>query len=110
MPRYLIERNLPDGLEIAVEDVIAHNADAGVTWLYSYVSADGLRSFDVYEAPTPEAIRKTSARNRLPLDRITEVRVLEPHPHVSTGIARISNLDGTGIDRADPHALRVRAR
>jgi hypothetical protein len=36
--------------------------------------------------------------------------VLEPHPHVSTGIARISNLDGTGIDRADPHALRVRAR
>jgi hypothetical protein len=29
---------------------------------------------------------------------------------VFTGIARISNLDGSGIDRADPHALRVRAR
>jgi DNA-binding beta-propeller fold protein YncE len=27
-----------------------------------------------------------------------------------TGIARISNLDGSGIDRADPHGLRVRAR
>lgn len=78
MPRYLIERSLP-GLKIAVEEVLAHNADAGVTWLYSYVSEDG-RSFDVYEAPTPEAIRKTSARNGLPLDRITEVRVLEPHP------------------------------
>jgi hypothetical protein len=29
---------------------------------------------------------------------------------VFTGIARISNLDQTGIDRADPHALRVRAQ
>ena len=27
-----------------------------------------------------------------------------------TGIAPISNLDGSGIDRADPHGLRVRAR
>jgi hypothetical protein len=80
VPRYVIERSLPDGLEIAVDEVLAHNADVGVTWLHSYVSADGLRSFDVYEAPTPEAIRKTSARNGLPLDRITEVRVLEPHP------------------------------
>lgn len=80
MPRYVIERSLPEGLEIAVEDVLAHNADAGVTWLYSYVSADGLKSFDVYESPTPEAIRRTSAQNGLPLDRITEVRVLEPHP------------------------------
>jgi hypothetical protein len=80
MPRYLIERTLPDGLDVVVDEVIAHNADGGVTWLYSYVSADGMRSFDVYESPTPEAIRKTSARNGLPLDRITEVRVLEPHP------------------------------
>jgi hypothetical protein len=80
MPRYLIERSLSDRLEIAVDEVLAHNADVGVTWLYSYVSADGLRAFDVYESPTPEAIRKTSARNGLPLDRITEVRVLEPHP------------------------------
>lgn len=81
MPRYVIERSLPDGLEIAVEQVLARNADAGVTWLYSYVSADGRRSFDVYESPTPEAIRKTSTQNGLPLERITEVRVLEPHPY-----------------------------
>jgi hypothetical protein len=80
MPRYVIERSFPDCVEIPVEEVLDRNADAGVTWLYSYVSADGLRCFDVYEAPTPEAIRKTSAQNGLPLDRITEVRVLEPHP------------------------------
>jgi hypothetical protein len=96
MPRYLIERTLPSGLDITVEEVIARNADAGVTWLYSYVSEDGLRSFDVYEAATPEAIRKTSTQNGLPLDRITEVRVLEPHPFPD--LARITNLD------PDPHA------
>lgn len=80
MPRYVIERSFPECVEIPVEEVLDRNAHAGVTWLYSYVSADALRCFDVYEAPTPEAIRKTSAQNGLPLDRITEVRVLEPHP------------------------------
>lgn len=80
MPRYLIERTCPSGFEIDVEKVLDRNANAGVTWLNSYVSADGLRCFDVYESPTPEAIRKTSSQNGLPLDRITEVHVLEPHP------------------------------
>lgn len=80
MPRYIIERTFPDCVEISAEAVLDRNADAGVTWLHSYVSADCLKCFDVYEAPTPEAIRKTSTQNGLPLDRITEVRVLEPHP------------------------------
>ena len=80
MPRYLIERSCPTGFNVAVDEVLDRNAAAGVTWLYSYVSADGSRCFDVYESPTPEAIRKSSTQNGLPLDRITEVRVLEPHP------------------------------
>jgi hypothetical protein len=29
--------------------------------------------------PRPEAIRKTAARNALPVDHITEVRVLDPY-------------------------------
>jgi hypothetical protein len=36
-------------------------------------------TFFVYDAPTPEAIRKTAARNDLPVDRITQVRVLDPY-------------------------------
>jgi hypothetical protein len=59
--------------------VVERNADEGVTWLHSYVSEDGTRSFCVYDGPTPEAIRKTAARNALPVDRITEVRVLDPY-------------------------------
>jgi hypothetical protein len=42
------------------------------------VSDDGTKSFCIYEAPSPEAIRKTAARNALPVDRITPVRVLDP--------------------------------
>jgi hypothetical protein len=32
-------------------------------------------------APPPEAIRSTAARNGLPVDRISEVRVLDPYFH-----------------------------
>jgi hypothetical protein len=60
-------------------DVVKRNADDGVTWLHSYVSDDRTRTFCVYDGPSPEAIRKTAARNRLPIDRITRVRVLDPY-------------------------------
>ena len=61
--------------------VVERNADEGVTWLHSYVTDDGTKSFCIYEAPSPEAIRKTAARNDLPVDRITQVRVLDPYPY-----------------------------
>ena len=87
MPRYMVHRTFPDGLAIPVDDggaeicraVIERNADDGVTWVHSYVSADKRISFCVYDAPTPEAIRKTAARNDLPVDQITQVQVLDPY-------------------------------
>jgi Protein of unknown function (DUF4242) len=89
MPRYVVERSLEDGLPIVggIEDakpfvpILEPDAEDGVTWLHSYVSDDGRRSFCVYDAPTPEAIRKTAARNDLPVDRITQVRVLDAYPY-----------------------------
>jgi hypothetical protein len=59
--------------------IIAGNGD-DVTWLHSYVSEDGRKSFCMYEAPSPEAIRKGAARNDLPIDSITSVRLLDPYP------------------------------
>jgi hypothetical protein len=82
VPRYLIERNSPRAFAFPVEEIVERNADAGVTWLYSYVSDDRRRAFDLYEAPSPEAVRATSVRNQLPIERITEVRVLDPYPYV----------------------------
>jgi Protein of unknown function (DUF4242) len=87
VPRYIVERLFPDRLLITagaegVERVLAiveRNGDEGVTWIHSYVSDDRRKTFCVYDAPTPEAIRKTGARNDLPVERITQVRVLDPY-------------------------------
>jgi Nickel responsive protein SCO4226-like len=87
MPRYMVQRAFPQGLEIPVADggaeicraVVESNTEEGVTWVHSYVSADKRTTFCVYDAPTPEAIRKTAARNDLPVDQITQVQVLDPY-------------------------------
>ena len=87
MPRYIVQRTFPEGLQISADEdgadlcreVIEHNAQEGVTWISSFVSEDKTRTFCVYEAPTPEAIRKTAIRNELPVDEITQVRVLDPY-------------------------------
>lgn len=80
MPRYIVERTVPNGSRIPLGwEVLERNADQGVTWIQSYVSDERQKTFCVYEAPTPEAIRKTAANNEPAIDRITEVRVLDPH-------------------------------
>jgi hypothetical protein len=87
MPRYLVQRTFPDGLHIPVDEqgaetamaVVDTNADSGVTWVHSYVSADKATTFCVYDGPSPEAIRRVAELNKLPVDRITEVRVLDPY-------------------------------
>jgi hypothetical protein len=87
MPRYVIERTFPEGLVIPLDDagaqiclgVVERNADDGVTWIHSYVSGDRSKTYCVYDAPTPEAIRKAARRNDLPVDQITEVSVLDPY-------------------------------
>jgi hypothetical protein len=87
MPRYVVERTFEGGLRIPIDDagaqicldVVERNAYDGVTWLHSYVSDDRTKTFCVYDSPTPEAIRKTATRNGLPVERITQVRVLDPY-------------------------------
>jgi Nickel responsive protein SCO4226-like len=87
MPRYLIERSFPEGLNIPISEdgskiclnVVDNNIDDNVTWIHSYVSDDKKKTFCIYDAPTPEAIRKVANKNKLPVDKITEVRVLDPY-------------------------------
>jgi uncharacterized protein DUF4242 len=47
--------------------------------LHSYISADRQITFAVYDAPSPEAIRRTASSNKLPVDSSTEVPVLDPY-------------------------------
>ena len=87
MPRYLVERTFPAGLEIPISadgaaaclSIVGKNADGGVTWLHSYVTEDHQKTYCVYDSPNPEAIRQAAERNGLPVDRITLVSVLDPY-------------------------------
>jgi hypothetical protein len=87
MPRYVVERTFPDGLAIPVTNegaqvcltVVGNNSMDGVTWVHSYVTPDKTKTFCIYDAPSPEAIRTAAKRNNLPLDRITQVSVLDPY-------------------------------
>ena len=87
MPRYIVERSFPEGLKIPVTEegaemcwkAVLNNEEDRVTWLHSYVSKDGTKTFCAYDAPSPEAIRRTAKWNNLPVDCITEVRILDPY-------------------------------
>lgn len=87
MNRYLVERTFPDGLHVPCDadgaaaclDVIDRNAAGNVTWVHSYVTPDKRKTFCIYDGPSEEAIRAAADRSSLPVDKITEVRVLNPY-------------------------------
>lgn len=87
MPRSMVERTFPDGLSIpmnaeganACNAVVGNNAKDDVTWVHSYVSPDKTKTYCVYDGPNEEAIRASAERNGLPVDEVTEVRVLDPY-------------------------------
>ena len=87
MPRYIVERDFGPGLQLPLSAegagvcraVVDTNATEGVTWIHSYFSTDNKKSYCIYDGPTPEAIRRVASKNSLPVNHITEVRVLDPY-------------------------------
>ena len=76
MPLYMIERTFAEDLDVSGEDVRQIdeiNADEGVRWVFSFLSADRRRTYCLYEAPSPEAIREAARRAEVPVDEIVEV-------------------------------------
>ena len=76
MPLYMIERRYAEQIETTSDDVVRieeANADEGVRWIFSFLSADKHRSYCLYEAPSPDAIIAAAERAGLPADVITEV-------------------------------------
>jgi hypothetical protein len=81
MPLYVIERKFADRLELTGDDVRAIdaiNGEEGVDWLFSFISADKLRTYCLYEAPTPDAICEAARKADIPADKIVEVNRFEP--------------------------------
>lgn len=76
MPVYVIERTFAEQLELSDDDVRLIeevNADEGVRWLFSFLSADRRRSYCLYEAPSPDAIVAAARRANVPVDSVVEV-------------------------------------
>ena len=77
MPLYVVERNFAEALDQVtkddVEGIKAINLDEGVRWLFSFLSADKKKTYCLYEAPSPEAIREAARRAGVPADEIVEV-------------------------------------
>ena len=87
MPRFVVERTFVGGLDIptsidgsnACIAVVNNNAEEQVTWVTSYVTSDRTKTFCVYDGPSPDAIQRAATANGLPVDTISEVRVLDPY-------------------------------
>jgi len=76
MPRFMIERNFAEQIEVNRDAFTAAtqvNADVGVQWLFSFLSADKKKSYCLYEAPNAEALREAARRLNIPADVIIEV-------------------------------------
>jgi hypothetical protein len=81
MPLFLIERTFADEVDLSSDDVKLIeeiNADVGVNWLFSFLTADRHRTYCLYEAPSPEAIRESAQRAGVPVDSVIEVSRLVP--------------------------------
>ncbi len=81
MALFLIERSFAEQLDLSgvdvrvIEDI---NADEGVNWLFSFLSADRRRSYCLYEAPSPDQIIAAAKRANVPVDQVVEVSKFQP--------------------------------
>ena len=62
MPLFLIERNFAEVVEGDPDPETAAtikqvNDEIGIQWLFSFLSADKRKTYCLYEAPNPEALR-----------------------------------------------------
>jgi hypothetical protein len=81
MPLFVIEREFAEELDLSSEDVRLIdeiNADEGVRWVFSFLSADRRHTYCLYEAPSPDAIFAAARRANVPADAIVEVGAASP--------------------------------
>jgi Protein of unknown function (DUF4242) len=83
MPKYVIEREIPDVGELSPEQLqaisqkscaVLSNLGPQIQWVESYVVDD--RIYCVYIAPNEELIREHARQGGFPATRISEVRAI----------------------------------
>lgn len=87
MARFVVQRTFSDGLAVPITSdgarsclaIVANNGEENVTWVTSYVSVDRTITYCIYDGPDVDSIRRAATANGLPIDAISEVRVLDPY-------------------------------
>jgi uncharacterized protein DUF4242 len=83
MPKYVIERTIPDAGKLSPKELrdvsakscrIVKELGPQIQWVQSYVTTDKL--YCVYIAPSPELIREHAVRGGFPADSIREVKTI----------------------------------
>ena len=81
MPRFLIERNFAERLQVTKEvaDAVTRiNDEEGVKWLFSFLSPDKRKTYCLYEASSADAIRAAARKANIPADVVIEVEEVRP--------------------------------
>jgi hypothetical protein len=76
VPIFMIERQYAEQFEsnaTEVDGISRINDEEGVRWIYSFLSADRRKTYCLYEASSPDAIRRAAARAGVPADVVVEV-------------------------------------
>jgi cell division inhibitor SulA len=83
MPKYVIEREIPDAGKLSCEQLqaisqkscaVLNHLGPQIQWVESYVMDD--RIYCVYIAPSEELIREHARQGGFPANRISEVRAI----------------------------------
>jgi hypothetical protein len=76
MPVFLVERNFAEKLELEPESVKQINEitnELGARWLSSFLTADGKKTYCLYEARDPEQLMEHAKVVGIPADEIVRV-------------------------------------
>ena len=86
MPKYVIERELPNAGKLSKDELqaisqkscgVLRNLGRQIQWLQSYVTGDKL--YCVYIAPNEKMVREHAEQGGFPANRISEVKsIIDP--------------------------------
>jgi len=86
MPKYLIEREIPDADKLSPQELqaisqksctILRSLGPQIQWVQSYITGD--KVYCVYIAPNEELIREHAQQGGFPANRISEIKsVIDP--------------------------------
>jgi hypothetical protein len=86
MPKYVIEREIPEAGKLSAEQLraisqkscgVLENLGPKIQWIQSYVTDDKI--YCVYIAPNEEMVREHAKQGGFPANRVSEIRqVIDP--------------------------------